>query len=124
MAAFVGEVNRVPGVVERGKVKTPFGVVAADGLAEKTKVEVLIRPEGFRISPVSDAGKLPQSAAKVITSRMLGRSSLIHLCVGDFNDAHLHLHSRMPGRVLPAEDEIVAVDLDQSQVFVFPAEET
>ncbi len=120
VAAFFGEINRVSGVVEGGRVATPFGEVSAGGLADGTAVEVLVRPEALKIREIGDDEE-PASAAMVIASRMLGRSSLIHLCVGDFNADHLHWHSRMPGRVLPAEDEIVAVTLDSSQTFVFPA---
>ncbi len=122
VAGFFGEVNRVSGQVEGGGVNTPFGRVAADGLADGAAVQVLIRPEALRVAPIADDSEEPESAAKVIASRMLGRSSLIHLCVGDYDAAHLHFHSRMPGRLLPAEDEIVAITLDSSQIFVFPVE--
>ncbi len=121
VAGFFGQTNRLSGRVEGGAVDTPFGRIAADGLADGSEVQVLIRPEAVRVAPIADDDEEPEYAAKVIASRMLGRSSLIHLCVGDFDAAHLHFHSRMPGRLLPDEDEIVAITLDPSQIFVFPA---
>lgn len=124
VAGFFGQTNRISGRVEGGTVNTPFGSVAADGLADGAEVLVLIRPEAVRVAPIADDSEEPENAAKVIASRMLGRSSLIHLCVGDFNAAHVHFHSRMPGRLLPGEDEIVAITLDPSQIFVFPVENT
>ena len=59
---------------------------------------------------------------------MLGRSSLVHLSVdrrcengaGGEEGDHLHLHARIPGRFLPAENDRLAVHLDRSQTFVFP----
>ena len=122
VAGFFGQTNRLSGRVEGGAVNTPFGRIAADGLADGAEVQVLIRPEALRVAPIADDEEEPENAAKVIASRMLGRSSLIHLCVGDFDAAHLHFHSRMPGRLLPGEDEIVAITLDPSQIFVFPVE--
>jgi iron(III) transport system ATP-binding protein len=122
VAGFFGQTNRISGRVEGGAVNTPFGSIAADALADGSEVLVLIRPEAVRVTPIADDDEEPENAAKVIASRMLGRSSLIHLCVGDFDAAHLHFHSRMPGRLLPGEDEIVAITLDPSQIFVFPVE--
>jgi iron(III) transport system ATP-binding protein len=122
VAGFFGEINRLTGTVRGGRVDTPFGGIATPGMADGMLVQVLIRPEALRVATISDDGPEPRYAAKVIASRMLGRSSLIHLCLGDFDASHLHYHSRMPGHLLPREDEIVAVSLDSSQIFVFPVD--
>jgi len=124
VASFFSEINRIKGVVKSGSVHTPFGAVAADGLAEGAEVAVLIRPEALRLSAIEDGAPEPASAARVLAARLLGRTSLIHLCMGDMGGQHLHLHARMPGQFLPTEDEIVAVDLDRRQTFVFPIAET
>ena len=58
---------------------------------------------------------------KVLASRMLGRTSLIHLCLCQHAKEKFHLHSRVPGRYLPAENETVSIELDPSRAFVFPA---
>ena len=121
VAAFFGEVNRLPGLVQSGEVRTPFGMLAAPGFDDGAAVEVLIRPEALRLLPSDEDST---SAAQVVASRMLGRTSLIHLCVGDLHGRHLHLHSRMPGRFLPSEGEIMEVMLDREQAFVFAAPET
>jgi hypothetical protein len=36
----------------------------------------------------------------------------------------MHLHSRVPGRVLPEEGTSVGISLDERNVFVFPMELT
>lgn len=120
VARFFGEVNRLESVVRSGGVDTPFGTVEANGLAEGTPVEVLIRPEALRVRPLGVGCRPGERAARVLAARMLGRSSLIHLCVARGKGEDLHLHARVPGRSLPAEDEIMAIDLDRSQAFVFP----
>jgi iron(III) transport system ATP-binding protein len=123
VAAFFGQVNEWQGRVQGGAVATPFGPVPAAGFAEGTMVEVLIRPEALKLSPVG-AGEVA-CPAKILAARLLGRSSWIHLCLGRHEEGdeagHLHVHARVPGRFLPAEGEIVAVCLDASQAFVFPS---
>jgi iron(III) transport system ATP-binding protein len=110
VASFFGEVNVLAARVRDGQAATPFGPRPAPGLAEGAAVEVVIRPEALRLSSAADG------IAEVIAARMLGRTSLIHMRVGA-----LHLHARMPGRVLPAEGEKMAIEVDGAQVFVFPA---
>jgi iron(III) transport system ATP-binding protein len=119
VAGFFSQTNRLTGRVERGWVATPFGDVAAATLAEGTTVEVLIRPEALRLTRGSET-PLAGNVAQVLASRMLGRTSLVHLSARSGNGAALHMHSRMPGRFLPPEGETVLVNLDYSQTFVFP----
>jgi iron(III) transport system ATP-binding protein len=120
VASFFGEINQLEGVVQGGRVPTPFGEVAAPQHAEGTAVEILIRPEALRLQPLGAEGAAEVGTARVMASRMLGRSSLVHLSVNGIEGHDLHLHARIPGRFLPAEDELLAVHLDRSQAFVFP----
>jgi iron(III) transport system ATP-binding protein len=88
---------------------------------------VLVRPEALRLQPPS-AGTADGAAAQVVTARLLGRSSMVHLSLvngymnGHANGEPLHLHARIPGRFLPSEATELAVNLDRSQAFVFPRE--
>jgi iron(III) transport system ATP-binding protein len=121
VAEFFGEVNRFPGIARSGKVMTPFGALSARGLKEGDAVDILIRPEALRLSAIHE-GVDPKQTVTVIASRMLGRTSLIHLSIHRQSGRELHLHSRMPGRFLPPENAILAVELDSDQAFVFPAD--
>ena len=120
VAGFFSEMNEFLSAVHDKAAPTPFGPVPTNGFAEGAAVEVLMRPEALKVQRLHDDDPEPKYAAKVLASRILGRSSLIHLCVGDHSGQHLHLHSRMPGRLLPEEDEIVGIELDLDQAFVFP----
>ncbi len=120
VASFFGEVNRLEGVTRGGRVATPFGAVEAAGLGEGTPVEVLIRPEALKLSALEPGAGPRAGRARVMAARMLGRSSLIHLSVAAENGHDLHLHARIPGRFLPPEDQVLEVQLDRSQTFVFP----
>jgi iron(III) transport system ATP-binding protein len=128
VATMFGQTNEVAGRVAGGAVETPFGQVPAPGHAEGGAVRVLVRPEALRLSEASDDALRP---ARVIASRLLGRSSWVHLCLGAAEapsqagspDAHHHIHARVPGRFLPPEGAILDIGLDLSQAFVFPANE-
>lgn len=117
VAELFGEVNRLTGVVGDGTVDTPLGTLRADGLTDRSAVEILIRPEALRLSQTPGV-----PMARVIAARMLGRSSLIHLSVPNGAEAAIHLHARAPGRFLPEDGQELSITLDSSQAFVFPAQ--
>jgi iron(III) transport system ATP-binding protein len=118
VARFFGEVNELRGIVRDRAVATPFGSLRADGHAEAASVQVVIRPEALKLTP-ADSDKGAPCIAKVMASRLLGRSSWIHLDIGGSGEHPQHFHARVPGSYLPAEDEMLAVRLDPAQAFVF-----
>jgi len=122
-ASFFGEVNEVAGIVQSGRVETPVGSVPVAGQPDGTRVQVLIRPEGLSLSmcPEEQTLEAVPNLARVEASRLLGRSSLVHLSI--YGQAGpVHLHARVPGQFLPAEDSHVSVALDVRQTFVFPTD--
>ncbi|MEQ8449955.1 MAG: ABC transporter ATP-binding protein [Nitratireductor sp.] len=121
VAAFFGEVNHIYSAVANGAVETPIGNLRADGFREGEAVDVVVRPEAIQLHPAERTSYGP-GYAKVLAARMLGRTSLVHLCTCKTTGEDLHLHARVPGRYLPKEDSIQSVVLDRSQAFVFPAE--
>lgn len=122
VARFFGQLNEHVTNVAGGRASTPFGPVSAPGFADGVRVRVLIRPEGLRLREDPNAS----CPAKVLAARLLGRSSWVHLCLGqaagEGADEHSHFHARVPGRFLPAEGDVLGVELDPAQVFVFPAD--
>lgn len=109
-ARFFAEASTLPGVVKGGRVETPFGFLAAPALAEGSAVEVLIRPQALRL-----AGE--GAAARVLRSRRLGPDSLVEL---DLVAGTTRLALRAPALALQP-GQVVSLDLDRSQVLVFPA---
>jgi iron(III) transport system ATP-binding protein len=110
-----GEVNRLVGRVEAGHVTTPLGRVCAPGLAEGAPAEVMVRAEGLRLDPEAPA------RGRVLTTRILGGASLIHLNLPVPGADDLHLHARISGPE-PAENDTVGLTLADEHVFVFPLE--
>lgn len=83
----------------------------------------MVRPEALRLSAIED-GASPTVVGRVLASRMLGRSSLVHLSIESPDRGRtIHLHARVPGRYLPPPEEQLEVMLDHSLVFVYPASE-
>jgi iron(III) transport system ATP-binding protein len=122
-ASFFGEVNYLEGVVKAGEVATPFGTVAAEGFAEGDAVQVLIRPEALHLSAVDDGCAPPPHSVAVMASRLMGRTSLVHLRSLELPAGAPHFHARVPGRFLPPEEQLLEVALDRAQAFVFPREQ-
>ncbi len=120
VAELFSDVNRIRGVVKNGRIETALGVVVANGFADGTEVEALMRPESLVLGPVEDG----VASGTVLAARMLGRSSLVHLGVAQGAEAEdLHLHVRIPGRPRPREGNTVGIKLDADRVFVFPVAE-
>ncbi len=120
VVTFFGEVNELAGEVRGGRVRTPVGTVEAGGLAEGEWARVLIRPEALRVAVLDEPPGSRHS--HVLMAKLLGRTSLLHICVHDEQGREFHLHARVPGVFLPEEGRPVVVRLDPSQVFVFPAD--
>lgn len=120
-ASFFGEVNSLEGRVAHGRVDTPIGCLTVPTLRDGQDVDVLIRPEGLRLTLAGDGDVTGvPNLGRVEASRLLGRTSLVHLRVLDRDGRPHHLHSRMPGHFLPEDGSHVSVVLESRQAFVFP----
>lgn len=119
-ASFFGEVNQLTGFVRQGRVDTPVGCLTVPHLDEGAAVDVLIRPEALRLTMAADGDMIGvPNLARVEASRLLGRTSLVHLCVSDRDGRPHHLHARAPGHFLPEDGSHVSVTLEPRQAFVF-----
>lgn len=115
---FFGRVNVCSGSVRNGYVATPVGHLQADGMAEGTEVTVMIRPEAVEVRSLTDNSR-DLCTSHVVMSKLLGSSSLLHICAHGIEGQEMHLHARVPGVFLPAEGQAVSLSLDLSQVFIF-----
>jgi iron(III) transport system ATP-binding protein len=104
--------------VRDGFVQTPFGQLDASNFSEGSTLKVLIRPEAVKVTPLTDKVHNAHSS-HILMSRLLGASSLLHVCAHSTDGQETHLHARMPGVFLPEEGQPVSLSLDMSQVFLF-----
>ena len=118
-AKFFSEVNALEGTVRAGRVASPFGPIAANGLAEGAPVEVLIRPEALLVDGVGGAPEAPDVVeAHVLSARPLGSYRLVHLALA--SDRAVVLVAHMIGALAPKPGDTVAIRLDRDQTFVYP----
>jgi len=122
VATFFGDVNRLEGIVRNGAVDTPLGRIDAGSLQEGSPAIVMVRPEAIRVVVVGQSNDRHQTS-HILMSRLLGRNSMVHVCLHDRDNREFHLHSTMPGVFLPQENQQVELHLDPSQAFVFPFDE-
>ncbi len=123
VAEFFGSVNKFQNSVRAGKVDTPVGVFDADGQKDGTLVDVLVRPEGFRLAnadekPYAMPGdnlNVTTVVLEVDTARPLGRSSYVALKLSTGQI----IETRVPGLFLPAPGEHVCVGVNAHQAHVF-----
>jgi len=121
VVTFFGEVNRLEGEVRGGYVHTAVGPVETQ-LDEGSRALVLVRPEALRVVEI-EAPASHEHHSHVLMARLLGRTSLLHLCVHGIEGQEAHMHARVPGVFLPQEGQAVQVSLDPSQAFVFAADD-
>jgi iron(III) transport system ATP-binding protein len=145
VAALFGPVNRLRGKVKGNRVETPLGAFEAKNLDDGETVEILIRPEGLRLTlsgeaPEIQAGDGPQGLetgpetetrngaaspqqprlARALSARPLGRSSHVELAVADGQGSEIILEARVPGVFLPARGEKISLSVNPRQAHVFP----
>ena len=148
VAALFGPVNRLRGKVKGNRVETPLGAFEAKNLDDGETVEILIHPEGLRLTlsgeaPEIQAGDGPQGLetgletgpetetrngaaspleprpARALSARPLGRSSHVELAVADGQGGEIILEARVPGVFLPAPGEKISLSVNPRQAHVF-----
>ena len=113
VAEFFGEVNKLSGTAQNGKIETIFGTVSAPQLRDGMPADIVIRYEGILLTPNEKGVK-----AYVMESHLLGRSSLVHMSVPTSSEI-LHLHARIPGLNSFKPGAEVWLEMDEEQTFIF-----
>ena len=117
VAQFFGETNLLPGTVDQGWVVTDLGRLRQTTLPHKSKLDVLIRPEGLNLCQLKGPG---MASVEVEASRQLGRQSMIHMALAT-GHGNLHLHCKMEGQFLPEPGERFGLGVNPDLVYVFEA---
>lgn len=110
-ARFFCDFNELTAVVKNGRVETPVGTFAAEGLADGTVAQVMIRPQGFRRMP-DDVG----TEAYVLDVHFLGDVSQCHAVLKGVDEPLL---LRMPVRDTPEAGQSIFLSVDTAHVLVF-----
>ncbi len=105
-AAALGPVNVFEGLVVGGRITTPFGAVAAPGLAEGAPAHAVVRAEALELAP--------GAGARLIDRRPHGAHDLARI-----EAQGLVWRALIPARL--ATGEIVSVTLQPAGAFAFSA---
>jgi iron(III) transport system ATP-binding protein len=122
VAEFLGETNRLVGVVEAGAVATPLGQIPTDRLADGLAVAVLVRPESLRLElPNGEPGEgaIP---ALVDAVRLIGAQAVVDVRLLSSGGEGHRLRALQIGPTELAPQDVVKVRLDPRLAFVFPVE--
>ncbi|MFC4270677.1 ATP-binding cassette domain-containing protein [Sneathiella chungangensis] len=114
IAAFLGEVNRVPARRNGDFYETDLGPIPISAaIGEGAVDEILVRPEAIRFLPVVDP-KAP--TGEVVLSRNLGAFSLIDIRF----ESGFQATARVASFYQPKVGDRCSVSLNLSGVFIFP----
>jgi iron(III) transport system ATP-binding protein len=114
VASFFGPLNRFKGWVLAGMVSTPLGSIEVPDMADGTPVVVLIRPEALRL--LRDGGASP-CRFRVRRVRDLGTNRVLELEL----PGGPPLMARLTSAAEFVEGDVVAVEADPGQVYVYPS---
>lgn len=119
VAGLFGYVNRFDTEVSDGVAPTPLGAVPAPGFANGAAVKVLVRPEGVRL--FGEASAHTGAVGRILATRFLGRSHLVHLVIGEGDGGH-HVHSQIRPNFDLVDGGYVHIVLEAHRAFVFARE--
>jgi len=112
---FLAETNELPGRVQNGALHTPWGAVAAPGLAEGAAALAMFRPESLQLQS-SERADAP--VFRVIRDRALGAFRRVEVTLPDKPETML-VARLPPGPGLAAGTEL-KLALDMAACIVFP----
>ena len=120
VAGFFGETNKFKGLVKNAEVQTPIGKIKTHNNLESKEVVIHVRPQGIKLTQE----KTPVNGIKgtVMASKLMGSFSFVHLSVLDHNNEIVHVHSHMPASFIPGQSTAVGIEIDDEQIYVFPAQ--
>ena len=113
VAKFLGDVNWLHGIVHNEVAQSSIGPVAANGIGDGERVDVLIRPEGLHLC--REPGAVGRKA-HVVSHHLLGHSSLVVLKLDEGGE----VRARISGDRPPNPGDDVRVRIEEAAVFVFP----
>ena len=115
VAKMFGLMNRFDGVVSHAQVQTPLGSVAAPDMADGTKVQVLIRPEGIVLESHEDASG---TAVELLSTHLLGHDNIVRvrLASGSSSELYVRVHHAFEPELALGIKAII----DPDYAFVFP----
>lgn len=123
--AFFSDINVLQSQVNGALAETPFGQFLAPGIADRTDVEIVFRPQHVRIDfdrggkgPLPTATDGVPARAVVKRARYLGHESLVEFQM-DYDGSILKV--TVPRVFLPEVGRVMWLTVPRNRCFVFPS---
>ena len=123
-AAFFSDINVIPGDVRGALTQTPFGQFLAPGVADGTKVDIVIRPQHLKIDfdrqgrgPNPTPAEGTPARGVVRRARFMGAASLVEFSM-DYDGSVLK--AEIPSVFLPKPGTPLWIMIRRDRCFVFP----
>ncbi|OIQ42721.1 MAG: Fe3+/spermidine/putrescine ABC transporter ATP-binding protein [Roseobacter sp. MedPE-SWde] len=123
--AFFSDINVLKSQVNGALAETPFGQFLAPGIADRTDVDIVFRPQHVRIDfdragkgPLPTASDGVPARAVVKRARYLGHESLVEFQM-DYDGSVLKV--TVPRVFLPEVGRVMWLTVPRNRCFVFPA---
>jgi iron(III) transport system ATP-binding protein len=115
VAAFFGQVNRIDGIAEGGRVETPLGPVPVPGWSDGCRVEIVLREYALALSADGTAGR----PVEVLDARPLGRNTFVKFRIAGDGAAGPVFRCRHPGALTATPVHPLRARILPEHVFVY-----
>ena len=125
-ARLFGSVNQYEGTVRDGLVSTPLGTVAAPGIAESSRVDVVFRADGLEFGDAppgrEDGVRVRARSVRRIGAWTLVFATPVNRTRGAAEGADPEsIQVRLPGTTTIAPGDLLSLRANPEHTFVFPA---
>ena len=114
VASFFGQINRIEGVAQGGRVETVLGAVPVPGWADGCRVEIVFRDDAIDLNPTGTAG----CPVEIVDARTLGRYSFVKFRAKQ-DDKRAVFRCRVPGTLAASPSQDIRAAIRPEDAFVY-----
>ena len=87
-------------------------------ISKAKEVEIVFRPEAFKISKNSSKKDLYKIKSKIIAIKYIGKNSYLHLDILN-KLVKKHIHIKVSGKFIPPKNKICYISIGKRDFFIF-----
>ena len=120
VARFFGETLTLRCKIYKNKANTIFGPIKVklNDISKAKEVEIVFRPEAFKISKNSSKKDLYKIKSKIIAIKYIGKNSYLHLDILN-KLVKKHIHIKVSGKFIPPKNKICYISIGKRDFFIF-----
>ena len=120
VARFFGETLTLRCKIYKNKANTIFGPIKVklNDISKAKEVEIVFRPEAFKISKNYSKKDLYKIKSKIIAIKYIGKNSYLHLDILN-KLVKKHIHIKVSGKFIPPKNKICYISIGKRDFFIF-----